>query len=94
MLVEGVPQKNPRRTLTLIAKLIQNLSNKPTVQKEPFMSVLNPFVTHNEARFQKFLHEICEVGDFNDALEVFLFLLKDGTVYCIIKKRYHTKHYT
>ena len=34
------------------------------------MSVLNPFVEHNEARFQKFLNEICEIGDFYEALEM------------------------
>lgn len=34
------------------------------------MSVLNPFVEHNEIRFQKFLNEICEIGDFYEALEM------------------------
>ena len=73
MLVDSDPQKNPRRTLTIIAKLMQNLSNKPTVQKEAYMMELNPFVAHNEVRFQKFLHEICEIGEFNEALEVLKF---------------------
>jgi Ras GTPase-activating-like protein IQGAP2/3 len=49
---------------------MQNLANKPTHTKEPFMSVLNPFVEHNEQRFQKFLNEICEIGDFYEALEM------------------------
>ncbi|KAJ2996142.1 glyceraldehyde-3-phosphate dehydrogenase 1 [Globomyces sp. JEL0801] len=69
MLGEGDPKKNPRRTLTLIAKLLQNLANKPSHTKEPFMSVLNPFVEHNELRFQKFLNDLCEVGDFYESLE-------------------------
>lgn len=34
------------------------------------MSVLNPFVEHNEQRFSKFLNELCEVGDFYEALEM------------------------
>lgn len=72
MLVEGAPKNNPRRTLTLIAKLLQNLANKPTHAKEPFMSVLNPFVDHNEKRFHKFLNQICEIGEFNEALEVYI----------------------
>ena len=70
MLIGKEPQANTKRTLTLVAKLLQNLANKPTVTKEPFMSVLNPFVEHNEVRFQKFLNQICEVGDFYEALEV------------------------
>ncbi|KAI8894171.1 Rho GTPase activation protein [Globomyces pollinis-pini] len=70
MLGEGDPKKNPRRTLTLIAKLLQNLANKPSHTKEPFMSVLNPFVEHNELRFQKFLNDLCEVGDFYESLEM------------------------
>jgi Ras GTPase-activating-like protein IQGAP2/3 len=87
MLVDGDPKKHPRRTLTLIAKLLQNLANKPTHTKEPFMSVLNPFVEHNEARFQKFLNDICDVGDFYESLEVRL-THSDGTVYCFVQKGY------
>ncbi len=34
------------------------------------MAVLNPFVEHNEARFQKFLNDVCEIGDFYEALEM------------------------
>lgn len=34
------------------------------------MSVLNPFVEHNEARFQKFLNDVCEIGDFSAELEM------------------------
>ena len=93
MLVDSDPQKNPRRTLTMVAKLMQNLSNKPTVQKEQYMLELNPFVVHNEARFQKFLHEICEIGEFNEALEVAGINL-DGTIYLLIKEgnafKYHS----
>lgn len=71
MTVDSDPKKNPRRTFTLVAKLLQNLANKPSHTKEPFMSVLNPFIEHNEARFQRFLNDLCEVGEFTDALEVF-----------------------
>ncbi|KAJ3311412.1 glyceraldehyde-3-phosphate dehydrogenase 1 [Boothiomyces sp. JEL0838] len=70
MTVDSDPKKNPRRTFTLVAKLLQNLANKPSHTKEPFMSVLNPFIEHNEARFQRFLNDLCEVGEFTDALEM------------------------
>lgn len=88
MLVEGVPAKHPRRTLTLvspyedvsymfdltmmsqIAKMLQNLANKPSYAKEAYMITLNPFVENNKARINQFLNSLCEVGDFYDTLEV------------------------
>ena len=71
MLVEGSPGANPRRTLTLIAKLLQNLANRASLNKETYMLILNPFVEHNEPRFNRFLNDLCEVGDFYEALEVY-----------------------
>ncbi|KAJ3099582.1 glyceraldehyde-3-phosphate dehydrogenase 1 [Phlyctochytrium planicorne] len=70
MLVDGNPVKNPRRTLTLIAKLLQNLANKPSYAKEQYMMSLNPFVEQNKARINAFLNELCEVGDFYESLEM------------------------
>jgi Ras GTPase-activating-like protein IQGAP2/3 len=70
MLVDGNPAKNPRRTLTLVAKLLQNLANKPTYSKEAYMMELNPFVEKNKSRINKFLNDLCEVSDFYEALEV------------------------
>ncbi|KAL2916672.1 RasGAP protein [Polyrhizophydium stewartii] len=70
MIVDGTPQKNPRRTLTLLAKLLQNLANKPSYAKEPYMMSLAPFVEENKPTFNKFLNDLCEVGDFNEALEM------------------------
>ncbi|KAJ9121927.1 hypothetical protein QFC24_004509 [Naganishia onofrii] len=70
MLVDGVPAKHPRRTLTLIAKMLQNLANKPTYSKEAYMMSLNPFVDMNKVRINQFLNDLCEVGDFYDTLEL------------------------
>ncbi|KAJ3049530.1 glyceraldehyde-3-phosphate dehydrogenase 1 [Rhizophlyctis rosea] len=70
MLVDSNPQPRPRRTLTLVAKLLQNLANKPTYSKEKFMMSLNPFVEQNKARINRFLIELGEVGDFHEALEM------------------------
>lgn len=70
MLIEGTPGEYPRRTLTLIAKLLQNLVNKPTHHKEPYITPLQPFIDSNSARLNKFLNDICEVADFYDTLEM------------------------
>ncbi|OAJ36101.1 hypothetical protein BDEG_20313 [Batrachochytrium dendrobatidis JEL423] len=69
IIVDGTPQKNTRRTLTLLAKLLQNLANKPSYAKEPYMMALAPFIEHNKPIFNQFLNELCEIGDFNESLE-------------------------
>ena len=101
MLVEGVPAKHPRRTLTLvsirnviflpsnphqnhqIAKMLQNLANKPSYAKEAYMITLNPFVENNKARINQFLNSLCEVGDFYETLEVFFRC--HATLYTVLK---------
>ncbi|ORX86652.1 putative ras GTPase-activating protein sar1 [Anaeromyces robustus] len=70
MLVDSNPSPNPRRTLTLVAKLLQNLANKPTYSKEGYMISLNPFVEQNKTTINEFLNNLCEVGDFYDSLEM------------------------
>ncbi|KZZ95735.1 Rho GTPase activation protein [Ascosphaera apis ARSEF 7405] len=70
MLIESTPSEKPRRTLTLIAKMLQNLANKPSYAKEPFMSKLQPFVHQNKERMNEFLLDLCEVHDFYDSLEM------------------------
>jgi Ras GTPase-activating-like protein IQGAP2/3 len=70
MLSESKISPNPRRTLTLVAKLLQNLANKPTYSKESYMLSLNPFVEQNKTRINKFLNDLCEVGDFYESLEM------------------------
>ena len=52
--------------------MIQNLANKPSYSKEEFMIMLNPFIESNKQRINKFLMELCEVGDFYESLEVYL----------------------
>jgi len=56
--------------LSKIAKMLQNLANKPSYSKEAYMITLNPFVEKNKARINQFLNNLCEVGDFYDTLEV------------------------
>lgn len=70
MLIDGTPADHPRRTLTLIAKMLQNLANKPSYAKEPYMAKLQPFVHHNKERVNKFMLDLCEVQDFYESLEM------------------------
>lgn len=70
MLVDKFPADSPRRVMTLIAKMLQNLANKPSNAKEPYMNDLADFVTSNKARINAFLNELCEVPDFYESLEM------------------------
>ncbi|KAL9104651.1 MAG: hypothetical protein Q9187_008876, partial [Circinaria calcarea] len=70
MLVDGTPADHPRRALTLIAKMLQNLANKPSYNKEPYMAKLQPFINKNKERVNKFLLDLCEVQDFYESLEM------------------------
>ncbi|PVG04423.1 putative ras GTPase-activating protein sar1 [Serendipita vermifera] len=93
MLVDGVPAKHPRRTLTLIAKMLQNLANKPSYAKEAYMASLNPFVENNKARINLFLNNLCEVGDFYDTLEMDQYMAlskKDLMIHITLNEMYNT----
>ena len=70
MLIDATPSDNPRRTLTLIAKMLQNLANKPSYAKEPYMAKLQPFIHENKERINKFMLDLCEVSDFYESLEM------------------------
>lgn len=71
MLIESTPTEKPRRTLTLIAKMLQSLANKPSYAKEPYMAALQqPFIEQNKERLNKFLLDLCEVSDFYEGLEM------------------------
>ncbi|EPE03646.1 gtpase-activating protein [Ophiostoma piceae UAMH 11346] len=70
MLIDGTPADRPRRTLTLIAKMLQNLANKPSYAKEPYMAKLQPFIHQNKERINKFMIDLCEVQDFYESLEM------------------------
>jgi len=70
MLIDATPAENPKRTLTYIAKMLQNLANKPSYAKEPYMMKLQSFIQSNKDRINKFLLDLCEVQDFYDTLEM------------------------
>src|SRR5579859_3255010 len=50
--------------------MLQNLANKPTYAKEPYMAKLQPFINQNKERINKFMLELCEVQDFYESLEM------------------------
>lgn len=70
MLIEQNPADHPKRSLTYIAKMLQNLANKPSYAKEPYMAKLQPFIQQNKERINKFLLDLCEVQDFYESLEM------------------------
>ncbi|KAK5135739.1 hypothetical protein LTR08_004725 [Meristemomyces frigidus] len=70
MLIEHVPAEHPKRTLTYVAKMLQNLANKPSYAKEPYMQKLQPFIHQNKERINKFMQDLCEVQDFYETLEM------------------------
>jgi len=90
MLVENTPSAIPRRTLTLVAKLLQNSANKPTYSKEGYMGLLNSFTEQNKGKINKFLNDLCEVGDFYESLEVniwhYYFIVNNFFFILILKK--------
>ncbi|OZJ06631.1 hypothetical protein BZG36_00295 [Bifiguratus adelaidae] len=94
MLVDGPPSKNPRRTLTLIAKILQNLANKPSYAKEAYMLPTHPFIEANKQRFNKFLNELCEVSDFYESLEMdqYMALSKKDIVLSITLNEIYNTH--
>ncbi|KAK9450826.1 Rho GTPase activation protein [Limtongia smithiae] len=69
MLVDRQPSERPRRTLTLVAKMLQGLANKPAYAKEPYMMSLSTFVDANKERMNRFLNDLCDVSDFYETLE-------------------------
>ena len=67
-LVDEVPAPFSRRTLTMLAKMIQALVNSPTCTKETCMQAVQPFVDNHREQMLSFLQKLCNVGDFYDTL--------------------------
>lgn len=68
-LVDEPPSGNAQRTLMLVAKTLQSLVNN-SPYKENFMKTMQPFMDANRTRMCSFLHNLCNVGDFYDTLEL------------------------
>jgi len=93
MLVDQQLSVHARRTTTLVAKMLQNLTNKPNYSKEQYMLPLNGFVEENKDRITKFFNDLCEVGDFHEQLEIDQYLAltkKDISLTITLNELYNT----
>jgi Ras GTPase-activating-like protein IQGAP2/3 len=74
--------------------MLQNLANRPSYAKESYMLPTNPFVERNKQRINKFLNELCEVGDFYETLEMdqYMALSKRDIVISITLNEMYNTH--
>uniref|UniRef100_A0AAY5E7X9 Ras GTPase-activating protein 1 n=1 Tax=Electrophorus electricus TaxID=8005 RepID=A0AAY5E7X9_ELEEL len=71
-IIADPPSPTAGRTLTLVAKSVQNLANLVEFgAKEPYMEGVNPFIKNNKQRMIMFLDELGNVPDLPDAMEHF-----------------------
>lgn len=59
-----------RRNLVLIAKILQTLSNNQNTAKESYMQPFDKYIEDNQDAVNRFLINICDVGDIYDQLEL------------------------
>lgn len=71
-IIADPPSSTAGRTLTLVAKSVQNLANLVEFgAKEPYMEGVNPFILCNKHRMIMFLDELGNVPDLPEATEHF-----------------------
>ncbi|CEP60910.1 GTPase-activating protein BUD2 LALA0_S02e02476g [Lachancea lanzarotensis] len=60
-IVENHPEEGPKRTLTLLAKILLNLSNLTLFgKKEPWMTEMNSFIAKNEAELIDYIDKVTD----------------------------------
>uniref|UniRef100_A0A8C1DUK9 Ras GTPase-activating protein 1 n=1 Tax=Cyprinus carpio carpio TaxID=630221 RepID=A0A8C1DUK9_CYPCA len=71
-IIADPPSSTAGRTLTLVAKSVQNLANLVEFgAKEPYMEGVNPFIKNNKERMIMFLDELGNVPDLPESTEHF-----------------------
>ncbi|XP_035234671.1 ras GTPase-activating protein 1 isoform X2 [Anguilla anguilla] len=71
-IIADAPSSTASRTLTLVAKSVQNLANLVEFgAKEPYMEGVNPFIKNNKHRMIMFLDELGNVPELPDTTEHF-----------------------
>ncbi|XP_048786307.1 ras GTPase-activating protein 1-like isoform X3 [Lagopus muta] len=69
-IISDSPSPTAARTLTLVAKSVQNLANLVEFgAKEPYMEGVNPFIKSNKHRMIMFLDELGNVPELPDTME-------------------------
>ncbi|XP_030324174.1 ras GTPase-activating protein 1 [Calypte anna] len=69
-IISDSPSPTAARTLTLVAKSVQNLANLVEFgSKEPYMEGVNPFIKSNKHRMIMFLDELGNVPELPDTTE-------------------------
>ncbi|KAJ3208778.1 hypothetical protein HDU82_001963 [Entophlyctis luteolus] len=62
--------ENTKRTLTLVAKILQNVSNsKSSSTREAYMTPFFPFIESHKGRVARFFTDLCDVEDFEYYME-------------------------
>ena len=60
------PDESSKRTLTLVAKTLQNLANLVEFgEKESYMIFLNTFILDHRKKFKRFVDEICVLFSYS-----------------------------
>jgi len=59
-LLQAAPSRSAQRTMILLSKIIQNLSNGRTFEKERYMTSINEFITGNLENMEDFLDTIVD----------------------------------
>ncbi|KAJ8285551.1 hypothetical protein GJAV_G00028140 [Gymnothorax javanicus] len=71
-IIADAPSSTASRTLTLVAKSVQNLANLVEFgAKEPYMEGVNPFIKNNKHRMIMFLDELGNVPELPETAELF-----------------------
>ncbi|RKP19353.1 Rho GTPase activation protein, partial [Rozella allomycis CSF55] len=67
-LVNEKPNSQSQRTLILIAKLLQYVTNKPSYSKESYMLPFKQYVDEKNELLFDFFNQLCRVADFESTL--------------------------
>ena len=60
-----IQDKDSRRSLVLVTKVLQNLANRVLFVKEPFMECMNPFIEENMPLIRSYFDQYSELSDLS-----------------------------
>lgn len=68
-LIEGIPARYPRRTLTTIARMFQRLVTSLPPDQEAHIAKLSSFTEKNQTKVDGFMGKLCEVNEQDTSSE-------------------------